>query len=1516
MAKICFKNVLEENVEFTEIDTDSFYTLVYEYAKTKDKETYTAIMQRKIYVYLNGEDLVADDWDVTLTDSDEIVITPAIEGEKAASVVQIIAGAILVVAGYVTFGTTAWKGAAMMATGFAGMFGGVSSLLYSPDLPSLPSLSGGKGAKETQTYSWSGIKTTAQLDSPIPIIYGTHAVGGNIISLFTEVEGKDNYLYMLLGLCEGEIQGICQEMDYTNVCLTSDSTSSNYENPAIYFDNQPLRNYDEVEWWYRTGKNKPESGRNKYYPFAQNLIPYFPSSRIQFDDGRELSNTVPIVYTTTKEVDMLAIRLEAPALYKVDEASGDIVNYEFKYKIEWRKPGDTWTALSLNAYYPHVTSTNANHLNLSISFLNSITKYGIAGGTYIIEIDSMYEDATFTKTDEGNFSYIRKIEITIKDESKRVLEKKVIEGNVVYNSTRVVSTVARTGKGGGGATSYETITTVVGGNNPSISIGDYSITLFYDKVKVGDSYTISSIQGGDTSSEFTVIGKSKTGIWDTKYIDFNEVSDGKGIYEIRLLRTDGGASSSFHIENRVTLSSVIEIVQGAFIYPNTALLGFRIRATNQLSGSPPNVVTVVKGKRVEVPDLKTNIGSLVPFENCFWDTNNSRWEDQDGVEVFWNDTSSWRSEYTENFMCCARDLLTNRRYGVGSFITTSNLNSADIIAGIKECHRDYYAKIDDDFVQWWNSGNDATWTENWFVSHTSPAVSNFTISNNASARSITVLSKAVINPTIRFSIALTRPIKSGQTYTVSITISDLASSPTDMYIYTTFGENSSIGESFGPDEDTPINSAGTYTWTFTASKSTSKCFLKIRTSKRYNYSDKVSLQFKITNFSIVKGYAPTGSTQDVTGVGGKEHFHSFNGVLESDKSALTALIEICEGFRCWPTYYGDTFSFVMDTDSIPVHTLSVANTKNFKQNFTPISEIPYRIIGQYTDESMLFEMRSVMIKTSSTDINEINEQTVGMKGLTDFNRVSRELKYKMDTVERCNHFFEADCDIDSIHCTAGDIIYIQDDLPRWGQGGRILDYTATNITLDKKYTFTNVATDTHVIRFQDNFNKFNTATVNMISIDNNASLQVIPIQNLVATPCIDSTYMIGKEDTDLKKFRLFGVSRSEENTITISGRNHISSLYGSPTFEVAEVYKNKPPSVLDRPLPLKSVLISQLTFLEGKGFNIGVKLEDGDNLTKEIVVQLDRTGSTDFETILTFSVDQRQVKYIDSSLKYDHDYTFRVFGRSSLKQSTPINITTKLRKALASVYVSPPSGFCIKDSNAHNFAGKDIVLAWNSVGSSAFSTLGILGYKIEVYHTIYGINNLLRSDYTSDTKYTYTLEMNEEDSARLNLDQSNYSVLYFRLYTIAEDNVISNRYTSLTVTNPNPPAVSSLEAESTVGGVNFSWNKSEELDHKYYTYRTKVGNTWGSWKNTDNNKLNRSLTATEIGTAGSKATIHFEVRDVDWYNHESVSASIVASANKISDNIYQLIPSVSGNYTGNVASLYDGVTATGNFIIV
>jgi hypothetical protein len=81
------------------------------------------------------------------------------------------------------------------------MAGSMHSAIDSPDVLA--------GVDNSPTYSFTGITNTTAGGTPIPVTYGEHRAGGFIINMYTRSVGnKDNYLYMQLGMCEGEVEAI------------------------------------------------------------------------------------------------------------------------------------------------------------------------------------------------------------------------------------------------------------------------------------------------------------------------------------------------------------------------------------------------------------------------------------------------------------------------------------------------------------------------------------------------------------------------------------------------------------------------------------------------------------------------------------------------------------------------------------------------------------------------------------------------------------------------------------------------------------------------------------------------------------------------------------------------------------------------------------------------------------------------------------------------------------------------------------------------------------------------------------------------------------------------------------------------------------------------------------------------------------------------------------------------------------------------------------------------------------
>lgn len=107
----------------------------------------------------------------------------------------------------------------------------------------------------------------------------------------------------------------------------------------------------------------------------------------------------------------------------------------------------------------------------------------------------------------------------------------------------------------------------------------------------------------------------------------------RGLYDIKVTRVSSMGTVVCQFD------AVDEIVYGADNYPNVALLGVRVQATDQLSGSPPRVSIICRGKKVRALS-----GGVLG-------------------------AASW----SQNPVECLIDLLTSSRYGLGGWIADADL---------------------------------------------------------------------------------------------------------------------------------------------------------------------------------------------------------------------------------------------------------------------------------------------------------------------------------------------------------------------------------------------------------------------------------------------------------------------------------------------------------------------------------------------------------------------------------------------------------------------------------------------------------------------------------------------------------------------------------------------------------------------------------------------------------------------------------------------------------------------------
>lgn len=226
------------------------------------------------------------------------------------------------------------------------------------------------------TFDLSGIRNTAYSGAVQPVVYGTHRVGGNIISAVQKVDSEGRaVLYLLLNLSRGPIQSI------GGLTADADELTGPAIPTSIQINGQAARNY-------------PCAVSVRLGSTGQAMIPGFSETATTYAQTAQLLQYVPFGYTTTGVVDGFDALVTYPSgLGEVDDDTGDAFAITMQFIVRWRiKGATTWTTDTWN----HTSSKNAQ-----ISFQYS--KRGLTRDVYEIQVERQTQAAPFPRQYSDSF---------------------------------------------------------------------------------------------------------------------------------------------------------------------------------------------------------------------------------------------------------------------------------------------------------------------------------------------------------------------------------------------------------------------------------------------------------------------------------------------------------------------------------------------------------------------------------------------------------------------------------------------------------------------------------------------------------------------------------------------------------------------------------------------------------------------------------------------------------------------------------------------------------------------------------------------------------------------------------------------------------------------------------------------------------------------------------------------------------------------------------------------------------
>jgi hypothetical protein len=192
---------------------------------------------------------------------------------------------------------------------------GINYAIAAASAPSIPDTNDMSALTDSPTYGWDGVSNTVRPGTPIPIVYGTHRIGGHFIQQTLRQSREATTvgeLNTLIGVCSGPVEAIS----------------------SVRVNKNPIDNFTGVVLDYRMGA------------FNQEVIDGFETLAVtsQYDRPVLFGDSKAVEITTVSEVDGIEVLLRFPSgLFCVD-GDGNFAPRQIEIQIEYREYGTLeWT---------------------------------------------------------------------------------------------------------------------------------------------------------------------------------------------------------------------------------------------------------------------------------------------------------------------------------------------------------------------------------------------------------------------------------------------------------------------------------------------------------------------------------------------------------------------------------------------------------------------------------------------------------------------------------------------------------------------------------------------------------------------------------------------------------------------------------------------------------------------------------------------------------------------------------------------------------------------------------------------------------------------------------------------------------------------------------------------------------------------------------------------------------------------------------------------------------------------
>lgn len=241
----------------------------------------------------------------------------------------------------------------------------------------------------------------------------------------------------------------------------------------------------------------------------------------------------------------------------------------------------------------------------------------------------------------------------------------------------------------------------------------------------------------------------------------------------------------------------------------------------------------------------------------------------------------------------------------------------------------------------------------------------------------------------------------------------------------------------------------------------------------------------------------------------------FDGVFDVVQAGWDAIVTIARAGRAMPVTVGTRYSFAIERPAAPVMMFSTANMAkgSFSQSWLPMTERANEIEVSFLDSNDQFKRRSIRIVDPVALASGVPQRSasINLLGIVEAERATREAILQLNMNRFVTQSIEFEAPLEAIACAVGDLIYVQDDYPQWGFGGKLASGSTTgSLVLDRPVPMTGGKSYSALVRHDAL--QVTTGVVSSIAgrsltltgFTNSAPvkrIRVMPGGNLVPAPC-------------------------------------------------------------------------------------------------------------------------------------------------------------------------------------------------------------------------------------------------------------------------------------------------------------------------------------------------------------------------------------------------------------------------------